>query len=69
MEFLQKAHQQATSPLASLLLAKALMCFSVVCRVANYVASTVLDPPASDLTGSFRLYKREVTADHTQIVG
>jgi len=29
-------------------------------RVANYVASTVLDPPASDLTGSFRLYKREV---------
>ena len=29
-------------------------------RVANYMASTLLNPDASDLTGSFRLYKKEV---------
>ena len=29
-------------------------------RVANYLASTLLKPKASDLTGSFRLYKKEV---------
>ena len=29
-------------------------------RVANYMASTMLNPEASDLTGSFRLYKKEV---------
>ena len=29
-------------------------------RVANYMASTLLNPQASDLTGSFRLYKKEV---------
>lgn len=27
-------------------------------RVANFLAATLLAPPASDLTGSFRLYKR-----------
>ena len=29
-------------------------------RVANFMAATMLNPKASDLTGSFRLYKREV---------
>ena len=29
-------------------------------RVANYLAATMLNPSASDLTGSFRLYKKEV---------
>jgi len=29
-------------------------------RVANFIASTILNPNASDLTGSFRLYKKEV---------
>jgi len=29
-------------------------------RVANYIAHTLLQPKASDLTGSFRLYKRSV---------
>jgi dolichol-phosphate mannosyltransferase len=29
-------------------------------RVANFLASTLLNPKASDLTGSFRLYKKEV---------
>ena len=29
-------------------------------RVANYLAATLLNPQASDLTGSFRLYKKEV---------
>lgn len=29
-------------------------------RVANYLASVLLAPPSSDLTGSFRLYKRSV---------
>ena len=29
-------------------------------RVANFMAATLLNPSASDLTGSFRLYKREV---------
>eukprot|EP00347_Sterkiella_histriomuscorum_P010412 403376402 len=29
-------------------------------RVANFIASVLLAPKASDLTGSFRLYKREV---------
>lgn len=31
-----------------------------VSRVANYLASVMLNPGVSDLTGSFRLYKREV---------
>lgn len=29
-------------------------------RVANFLASTLLAPAASDLTGSFRLYKKAV---------
>jgi len=29
-------------------------------RVANYLAAVLLSPPCSDLTGSFRLYKRDV---------
>jgi dolichol-phosphate mannosyltransferase len=29
-------------------------------RVANYLAAVLLNPPASDLTGSFRLYRRSV---------
>ena len=29
-------------------------------RVANFLASTLLAPEASDLTGSFRLYKKDV---------
>ncbi|KAJ3325171.1 dolichol-P-mannose synthesis [Boothiomyces sp. JEL0866] len=29
-------------------------------RVANYLADVLLDPKVSDLTGSFRLYKKEV---------
>ena len=29
-------------------------------RVANFLAATLLNPTASDLTGSFRLYKREI---------
>lgn len=29
-------------------------------RVANYLASTMLNPKASDLTGSFRLFKKDV---------
>eukprot|EP00741_Cyanophora_paradoxa_P023152 tig00021571_g22362.t1 len=29
-------------------------------KVANFLAATLLQPRASDLTGSFRLYKREV---------
>jgi dolichol-phosphate mannosyltransferase len=29
-------------------------------RVANYIAAVLLSPAASDLTGSFRLYKRSV---------
>ena len=32
----------------------------ITSRVANFLASTMLNPKASDLTGSFRLYKREV---------
>lgn len=28
-------------------------------RVANFLASVMLNPTASDLTGSFRLYKKE----------
>jgi glycosyltransferase involved in cell wall biosynthesis len=32
----------------------------VVSRGANLLADTVLDPGVSDLTGSFRLYKKEV---------
>ncbi|KAI9173114.1 dolichol-P-mannose synthesis [Blastocladiella emersonii ATCC 22665] len=31
-------------------------------RVANYIASTLLQPGVSDLTGSFRLYKKPVLA-------
>jgi dolichol-phosphate mannosyltransferase len=29
-------------------------------RVANYIASTVLSSNFSDLTGSFRIYKKQV---------
>ncbi|MFN9900465.1 MAG: polyprenol monophosphomannose synthase, partial [bacterium] len=29
-------------------------------RVANFLAATLLNPSASDLTGSFRLYKKNV---------
>ena len=29
-------------------------------RVANYIAATLLQPDVSDLTGSFRLYKKDV---------
>lgn len=29
-------------------------------RVANFIAQTLVRPRASDLTGSFRLYRREV---------
>ena len=29
-------------------------------RVANFIADTLLNPCVSDLTGSFRLFKREV---------
>ena len=29
-------------------------------RVANFIAATLLNPKASDLTGSFRLYKKAV---------
>lgn len=29
-------------------------------RVANYIAATLLSPGVSDLTGSFRLYRRDV---------
>ena len=29
-------------------------------RVANLIAKIVLSPTASDLTGSFRLYKKEI---------
>ena len=31
-------------------------------RVANFLAATMLNPSASDLTGSFRLYKKSVLA-------
>ena len=31
-------------------------------RVANYLAATLLRPGVSDLTGSFRLYKKPVLA-------
>ena len=29
-------------------------------RVANFIADTMLNPGVSDLTGSYRLYKKEV---------
>lgn len=29
-------------------------------RVANFLADTLLNPHVSDLTGSFRLYKKDV---------
>ena len=29
-------------------------------RVANFLAATLLNPSASDLTGSFRLYQKNV---------
>ena len=31
-------------------------------RVANFLAATALNPSSSDLTGSFRLYKKECIA-------
>jgi dolichol-phosphate mannosyltransferase len=35
-------------------------------RVANYIADTALNPGVSDLTGSFRLYKKPVLEDLVQ---
>uniref|UniRef100_A0A7S1U8A9 Dolichol-phosphate mannosyltransferase subunit 1 n=1 Tax=Phaeomonas parva TaxID=124430 RepID=A0A7S1U8A9_9STRA len=35
-------------------------------RVANYLAQVLLNPGVSDLTGSFRLYKRDVLEDIMQ---
>ncbi|KAL8001555.1 putative glycosyltransferase 2, nucleotide-diphospho-sugar transferase [Plasmopara halstedii] len=35
----------------------------VTSRVANYLATVLLNPSVSDLTGSFRLYKRDVIED------
>lgn len=35
----------------------------VTSRVANFLATVLLNPQLSDLTGSFRLYKREVIQD------
>ncbi|CAL8070860.1 unnamed protein product [Calicophoron daubneyi] len=35
----------------------------LISRTANYVAQVLLRPKASDLTGSFRLYKKEVLKD------
>ncbi|KAH8870795.1 putative dolichol-phosphate mannosyltransferase isoform 1 [Schistosoma japonicum] len=35
----------------------------LVSRTANYIAQILLRPKASDLTGSFRLYKKEVLQD------
>jgi dolichol-phosphate mannosyltransferase len=32
-------------------------------RVANFIAGTLLQPKASDLTGSFRLYKKDVITE------
>ena len=29
-------------------------------RVANFIAASLLNPKASDLTGSFRLYRKDV---------
>lgn len=37
-------------------------------RVANFLAKFLLNPPASDLTGSFRLYKREVLDEMLRLV-
>ncbi|TGZ55534.1 hypothetical protein CRM22_010374 [Opisthorchis felineus] len=34
-----------------------------ISRTANYIAQVLLRPKASDLTGSFRLYKRSVLKD------
>ncbi|CAH8855832.1 unnamed protein product [Trichobilharzia szidati] len=35
----------------------------LISRTANYIAQVLLRPKASDLTGSFRLYKKEVLKD------
>ncbi|CAB4045239.1 dolichol-phosphate mannosyltransferase subunit 1, partial [Paramuricea clavata] len=35
----------------------------LISRVANYITQVLLRPGASDLTGSFRLYKKEVLSD------
>lgn len=38
-----------------------LLILLIICsRVANYLATILLQPNVSDLTGSFRLYKKEV---------
>jgi len=37
-------------------------------RVANYLAHTLLRPQASDLTGSFRLYRRDVLQNIMNVV-
>jgi dolichol-phosphate mannosyltransferase len=37
-------------------------------RVANYLATILLNPSCSDLTGSFRLYKRNVIEDIMQSI-
>ena len=36
------------------------ICYSLHSRGANYLAQVLLRPGASDLTGSFRLYRKEV---------
>lgn len=37
-------------------------------RVANYIAQCLLNPGASDLTGSFRLYKKEKLEQIVKVV-
>ena len=37
-------------------------------RVANFLAATMLNPSASDLTGSFRLYKKEALKEIMPLV-
>uniref|UniRef100_A0AAV1UB50 Dolichol-phosphate mannosyltransferase subunit 1 n=1 Tax=Peronospora matthiolae TaxID=2874970 RepID=A0AAV1UB50_9STRA len=37
-------------------------------RVANYLATVLLNPSVTDLTGSFRLYKRDVLEDIMQSI-
>jgi dolichol-phosphate mannosyltransferase len=37
-------------------------------RVANYIAQVLLNPGASDLTGSFRLYKKEALEQIVEVV-
>ncbi|KAH7488041.1 dolichol-P-mannose synthesis [Phytophthora ramorum] len=37
-------------------------------RVANYLATVLLNPSVTDLTGSFRLYKRDVIEDIMSVI-